>query len=165
MQVLGCSTVGRDERRTPGPRRPLLFVPAKYPWWRRLALLLALAVFVEGASAHGSRLHHRQVGTASWYGAQAAGRETASGTPFDPDRMTAADRFLPLGTCVRVTNLTNHRSVRLRVSDRGPYSRGRLIDVSEAAAIKLGMKHKGVTRVRVVVVSDCPSDAMATGDD
>lgn len=79
--------------------------------------------------------------------------------------MTAADRFLPLGTCVRVTNLANHRSVRVRISDRGPYSRGRLIDVSEAAAISLGMKHKGITRVRVVVVADCPGPSLAAGAD
>ena len=93
-----------------------------------------------------------QYGLASWYGARFRGRLTASGTPFDDNKLTAAHRTLPLGTKVKVTNLKNGRSVVLRVTDRGPYVRGRLIDVSHAAADCLGFMHRGLAHVRVAVV-------------
>jgi rare lipoprotein A len=88
-------------------------------------------------------------GKASWYGDFHHGRKTASGEPFDKEAMTAAHRSLPLDTRVRVTNLENGRSVELVVNDRGPYVDGRLIDVSEAAARRLGFRADGVAQVRV----------------
>jgi rare lipoprotein A len=103
------------------------------------------------ASAHSS-----QVGIASWYGERHAGNKTASGDAYDPDLPTAANNSLPLGTCARVTNLGNGRSVIVRIIDRGPFVRGRLIDVSSAAARSLGMKRKGIARVRVRAVPECP---------
>jgi rare lipoprotein A len=90
-----------------------------------------------------------QVGTASWYGEQFQGRETASGEPFDMRDFTAAHPTLPLGTFVRVTNLKNGKSVVVRINDRGPVVDGRIIDVSYNAARALGFKERGVQRVRL----------------
>jgi rare lipoprotein A len=94
-----------------------------------------------------------EVGVASWYGSKHQGRATASGESFDMHRLTAAHRELPLGTTVRVTNLINLKSVVVRVNDRGPGIDGRLIDVSWAAATKLGFVHAGLAPVEVEVVS------------
>jgi len=88
-------------------------------------------------------------GTASYYAAALHGRPTANGERYDRGDLTAAHRRLPFGTCVTVVNSENGRSVRVRVNDRGPYARGRLIDVSEAAARELGMMSRGVVRVRL----------------
>ena len=84
-----------------------------------------------------------RIGTASWYGTKEAGRRTASGAIFDPRQLTAAHRSLPLGTCVRVTDLANGRFVIVPIIDRGPYIRGRVIDLSEAAARMLGIIRAG----------------------
>ncbi|HEV8309803.1 MAG TPA: septal ring lytic transglycosylase RlpA family protein [Methylomirabilota bacterium] len=92
------------------------------------------------------------VGLASWYGPQHHGRPTASGESFDMQALTAAHRTLPLGTRLRVTNLENGRMVVVRVTDRGPYAPGRIIDLSLAAARTLGMLERGVARVRLEVM-------------
>ncbi|HWO20329.1 MAG TPA: septal ring lytic transglycosylase RlpA family protein [Kofleriaceae bacterium] len=87
-----------------------------------------------------------QQGLATWYG---VGRRTASGERFDKHAMTAAHRTLPFGTRVRVTNQRNGRSVIVRINDRGPFARGRIIDVTEGAAVQLDMKRDGVVPVKV----------------
>lgn len=92
------------------------------------------------------------VGTASWYGKFHHGKRTASGEMFDMNALTAAHRTLPLGTRVRVTNLSNGKSVELRVNDRGPVVKGRIIDVSRAAAAALDAVDDGVFPVQVVVL-------------
>ena len=89
------------------------------------------------------------LGRASYYGYAFAGRKTAMGTTFRPEELTAAHRSLPLGTKVRVTNLDNHRSVLVTITDRGPYVRGRSLDLSLGAARELEMLHRGVTRVLI----------------
>ena len=89
------------------------------------------------------------IGQASWYGSQFANRPTASGTLFDPEKLTAAHRKLPLGTKVVVTNLHNGRSVLVTINDRGPYWGNRDIDLSYRAARVLGMVRRGVARVRI----------------
>ena len=86
-------------------------------------------------------------GIASWYGQHWQGRETASGTRFNWRKLTAAHRTLPLNTPVRVTNQENGRSVVVVVNDRGPYVDGRVIDLSLAAAKRLGMLHDGLAQV------------------
>lgn len=91
-------------------------------------------------------------GHASWYGPGFAGRRTASGEVFDPDQLTAAHRTLPFGTRVRVTHLTNGRSVDVRITDRGPFIAGRVIDLSRGAAEAIGMLGSGVAEVRVEVL-------------
>lgn len=89
-------------------------------------------------------------GVASWYGAEFHGLPTASGEPFDMNALTAAHRTLPLGSRVRVVNLENGRSVVVRITDRGPYVRRRVIDLSYEAARELGMAPAGTARVEVV---------------
>ncbi|MBD0385018.1 MAG: septal ring lytic transglycosylase RlpA family protein [Nostoc sp. C3-bin3] len=91
-------------------------------------------------------------GIASFYGYDFAGNRTASGQRFNPEGMTAAHRSLPFGTKVRVTNTRNGRSVVLRINDRGPFIRGRIIDVSTGAARVLGMMGSGVAPVHVEVL-------------
>lgn len=91
-------------------------------------------------------------GTASYYASQFHGRRTASGERFDMRALTAAHRTLPFGTRVRVTNPANGRSVVVRINDRGPFHRGRLIDVSHAAAERLGLVARGHGRVELAVV-------------
>jgi rare lipoprotein A len=90
-----------------------------------------------------------QVGTASWYGQQFEGKQTASGEPFDMRDFTAAHPSLPLGTFVRVTNLRNGKAVVVRINDRGPFVDDRIIDVSYSAARALGFKERGLQTVRL----------------
>jgi rare lipoprotein A len=90
-----------------------------------------------------------QTGRASWYGRDFHGRKTANGERYDMHAMTAAHRTLPLGSYVRVTNPATDRSVVVRINDRGPYARGRIIDLSMAAANLLGMRHVGTARVQI----------------
>lgn len=91
-------------------------------------------------------------GTASYYGRQFDGRRTASGERFDMDAFTAAHRTLPFGTKVRVTNPDNGRSVVVRINDRGPFHGGRMIDLSQAAAQRLGLVARGSGRVELARV-------------
>lgn len=86
-------------------------------------------------------------GLASFYGKELNGRVTASGEAFDKDAFTAAHRTLPFGACVLVTVIKSGETVEVRVNDRGPFVAGRIIDVSEAAARKLGFIESGVARV------------------
>jgi rare lipoprotein A len=90
-----------------------------------------------------------QVGNASWYGPAQDGKETASGETFDPNELTAAHPTLPLGTKAVVTNLKTGKSVTVTINDRGPYVKGRKIDLSRVAAQQLGMGKKGVTKVKI----------------
>ncbi len=110
---------------------------------------------INGAWYHPAEdFEYEEVGMASWYGRQFHGKSTANGELYDMNDMTAAHRTLPLPSVVRVTNLDNGRTVKLRVNDRGPFARGRIIDVSRRAAQMLGFKEKGVTRVKVEIVAD-----------
>jgi len=96
-----------------------------------------------------------QDGYATWYGARFAGHKTASGALFDPRGLTAAHRTLPFGTWVEVTRVDTGESVRVRITDRGPYgapSQRRIIDLSRAAAARIDLVRAGVARVRVRVV-------------
>lgn len=95
-----------------------------------------------------------QRGVASWYGPKFHGKKTASGEIYDQHEMTAASRTLPLGTRVTVTNLTNGKKAEVTINDRGPYVDGRIIDLSKAAARKLGLVDPGTARVRIEVIGD-----------
>ena len=90
-----------------------------------------------------------QQGVASWYGKSHHGRRTANGESYDMSAMTAAHRTLPFGSVVRVTRLDDGRTVTVRINDRGPYARGRIIDLSAQAAQTIGMTEQGVARVKV----------------
>ena len=91
-------------------------------------------------------------GKASWYGGKFHGRLTASGEVFNSNALTAAHRTLPFGTRVRVTNINNGRSVIVRINDRGPFVKGRIIDVSAGAAQKLNMINSGTATVRLEIL-------------
>jgi rare lipoprotein A len=93
------------------------------------------------------------LGSASWYGPELQGSPTASGEPFDMHALTAAHRTLPLGSYARVKNLDNGRSVVVRINDRGPHARRRMIDLSYAAAKEIRMVGAGTARVEVESVS------------
>lgn len=90
-----------------------------------------------------------EFGIASWYGPGFHGRQTASGVLYDQNLMVAAHKTLPFGTVARVTNLENGRQVEVCIVDRGPYVKGRIIDLSASAAKALGMLHKGTARVKI----------------
>lgn len=90
-----------------------------------------------------------EVGTASWYGPGFAGRKTANGERFNPGAATCAHRIYRFGTVLRITNLRTGKSATCRVNDRGPYSGGRVLDVSKGVAGRLGMLKSGTARVRI----------------
>lgn len=125
-QVADAMLVAADEQQT---------VPAM-PW---LSTARRRAIF-------------RQIGTASWYGKAFEGKPMANTLPFKRRMMTAAHRTLPLGTKLRIVNLENGHVVEVTVTDRGPYVPGRVIDLSEMAATRLGMRENGIAQVSIEAV-------------
>ena len=93
-----------------------------------------------------------QTGTASFYGGKWHGRKTANGEIFDTYKLTAAHKTLPFGTKVKVTNLNNGKSVVVRINNRGPYVKGRVIDLSQAAFSKIENMSRGVTKVKLEII-------------
>ena len=121
--------------------------------WRTL-MIGSLLGLLSGCSGlpfgqSSDHLSYSAEGKASYYGARHQGKRTASGERFDQNQLTAAHRTLPFGSRVRVTNLNNDKSVLVRINDRGPYARSRLIDLSQKAAEQLDMLRAGVVPVRV----------------
>ena len=104
-----------------------------------------------------SRLIKSQEGIASWYGKDFHGKKTSSGNIYDMHKLTAAHKELPLGSQVRVTNLENRRQVEVLINDRGPFVRGRIIDLSYAAAKALDMVDQGTALVRIILISPLPA--------
>ncbi len=122
--------------------------------------VLVLTV-LSGSSAFGDRLAVRpeglkaattETGLASYYGTKYHGRPTASGEVFDMNELTAAHPRLAFGTRVKVTHLANHKSVTVRINDRGPFLKGRVIDLSQAAALELQMVQSGLAAVKLEIV-------------
>ncbi|MEM7098473.1 MAG: septal ring lytic transglycosylase RlpA family protein [Pseudomonadota bacterium] len=101
-----------------------------------------------------------QEGLASWYGTKFHGRRTSNGEVFDTYALSAAHKHLPIPIFVRVTNLDNGKKTIVRVNDRGPFHGDRIIDLSYAAAVKLGFHNKGTAKVRVEVVEPAPDEVM-----
>ncbi len=97
---------------------------------------------------------YRETGIASWYGPGFDGRLTANGETYDMDKMTAAHKTLPMGTVLLVRNLENGRSAVVRINDRGPFARNRIIDLSRAAATRLDMLQQGTARVEIVAMAE-----------
>ena len=136
---------------------------------RVLILFLSLSLFVAGWAAAPvvtkdgmpgpSRSPIAVDGIASYYGKEHHGKKTANGEVFDMNKLTAAHRSLPFGSIVKVTNLSNHRSIIVRINDRGPYITGRIIDLSQAAALQLDMIPVGIVRVKVEVLDATRSGA------
>jgi rare lipoprotein A len=143
---------------------------------RRRALEIAAAALLAGMASSCAKKKHpvlraaaplpaiasTEVGIASWYGHPYHGRAAASGEIYDMEKMTAAHRTLPFGTWVRVTNLTNRKTVEVRITDRGPFIDGRIIDLSHAAAGAIDMVGPGTAQVRVdVIAAQAPAGAVA----
>ena len=119
---------------------------------RYLFFAVALLLLAGCASQDDSTIDphgYDETGIASFYGSAHQGKRTASGERFDQHDLTAAHRRLPFGTRVKITNLSNDRSVVVRINDRGPHTRNRLVDVSRAAAEQLGMIGSGTAKVRI----------------
>ena len=136
----------------------LLSRARRTPRLRMLPLVLGLPLLFSvhcRSSADDRPKGHRIVeeGTASWYGPGFHGKKTASGERYDMEELTAAHRTLPFGTVVLVTNLENRKEVRLRVNDRGPFAKKRILDVSKAGARSLGMLGPGTATVRIEVLT------------
>ena len=134
----------------------------------RLLLVLVLGLLAACSSSrsvsHGRRTPHdtprgayTQTGLGSYYAAKFAGRPTASGSVYRPDQMTAAHNTLPFGTLIRVTNTRNGRSVEVTVTDRGPHTKGYIVDVSRRAAVQLDIIEAGVVPVQLVVLKTAAS--------
>ena len=133
---------------------------------QRFAALLALSLFALGAFVPGDAIARaareraararRESGWCSYSGREFFHRRTASGERLDPNQLTAAHRSLPFGTRVRVTNLENGRRVVVRINDRGPFKKGRVLDVTPAAARRLGFAQAGLAHVRLDVLGKLP---------
>lgn len=116
-------------------------------------LLVLLSITSQAQAKQHKQVKHKMNGVASWYSYQASNRshKTASGEVFNPRKHTAAHRTLPFGTKVKVTNLKNNKSVTVVINDRGPFIKGRIIDLSKSAAKVISMD--GIQKVSLRVVS------------
>ncbi|MBO0360332.1 septal ring lytic transglycosylase RlpA family protein [Hymenobacter sp. BT186] len=112
--------------------------------------LLGLASLLGACS--GGKSAFTQSGQGSYYADKFEGRKTASGTRYRANKLTAAHNTLPFGTVIRVTNQRTHRSVKVKVTDRGPHAKGRIVDLSRKAARRIGMVDTGVAPVQLKVV-------------
>jgi rare lipoprotein A len=123
-----------------------------------MCALMLLSSCARKTSAHvpppvkPARIGETETGIASWYGPPYHGRQSANGEIFDTEKLTAAHRSLPFDTWVEVTNLVNKKHVDVRITDRGPFVNGRIIDLSLAAAREIDMVGVGIVRVRIKVI-------------
>ncbi|MCE5364558.1 septal ring lytic transglycosylase RlpA family protein [Pseudomonas anguilliseptica] len=123
----------------------------------RLLLIAITSLLLSACASHQGQIDpqgYRAEGQASYYGARHHGNKTASGERFDQNALTAAHRSLPFGSRVQVTNLRNDKRVVVRINDRGPYAKKRIIDLSQKAAEQLDMLRDGVVPVRVEQLAD-----------
>jgi rare lipoprotein A (peptidoglycan hydrolase) len=135
--VQGCSTLSGDRQ----PRTPTSFDTQAGVDKDRPAAAVQ--------SAH--------VGEASWYGPGFDGKKTASGDIFDDSKLTAAHKTIPLGSKAKITNLTNGKTVEVKINDRGPFVEGRIVDLSHAAAKSLGLTERGIAKVQIDLLSEVMS--------
>ncbi|MGH8478530.1 MAG: septal ring lytic transglycosylase RlpA family protein [Gammaproteobacteria bacterium] len=137
---------------SPGPKRypRNTAAVAVLVWCAAVGGTLVIAYRQAVATARAPKPAFEQVGVASWYGPGFHGKETANGEVYNQNEITAAHRSLPLGTRAQVTNLENGKSVEVRINDRGPYVGKRVIDLSRAAAGRLGMVDEGTVSVKIV---------------
>lgn len=118
---------------------------------KSIVLVIILSLFFPLSSS--SLENYPQYGNASWYGGKFHGRKTANGERFNKYSFTGAHKKLPFGTIIRVTNLRNGKDVYIRINDRGPFVKGRIVDLSLAAAEAINFNGRGVVRVRVELIS------------
>ncbi len=123
-----------------------------------LGLFIALLSLIDGCSIlkkpsqQPGKFEYKKIGIASYYGKKFQARKTANGEIFNDNLMTAAHRTLPFGTNVVVTNLNNGKSVKVKINDRGPFIKKRIIDLTRAAFTKIENLDKGFTKVEILVV-------------
>ena len=127
-------------------------------WVRLLLVLLMGIMLIYDGYCLAWRLMFVQSGVASWYGSEQQGCLTADGETFNRHKFTAASPHLPFNTVVRVTNENNGRSIDVRINDRGPHRKGRVLDLSEAAAESLDMKDSGTAPVKIRVVKPASAE-------
>ena len=118
---------------------------------KSLLLILVFALLLPLSSSASE--HYPKYGKASWYGGKFHGKRTASGERFNKHEFTAAHRKLPFGTILKVTNLRNGKEVYVRINDRGPFIKGRILDLSLASAEALHFNRRGVIRVKIEIIS------------
>ncbi|MFD2514075.1 septal ring lytic transglycosylase RlpA family protein [Pontibacter locisalis] len=116
-----------------------------------IATVIGLASCASSAPSFGER-GYTEEGKASYYSPKLQGRAMANGQPYRKGKLTAAHKKLPFGTKVKVTNLQTNKSVKVKITDRGPFVKGRIVDLSEAAANRIGSKKAGVVPVKVKVI-------------
>ncbi len=114
--------------------------------------LLIIGLLASCARNAASWKGYTEQGNASYYADKFQGKKMANGQPYRKGKLTAAHKKIPLGTQVRVTNPKNHRSVKVKITDRGPHTRGRMLDLSRAAASRLGIVQAGVAPVKIKVL-------------
>ncbi len=131
---------------------PIMKNTSCYIGFNRSALILLAMTALSVAPALGEKLATPETGLASYYGTPYHGRPTASGEVFNMNEFTAAHPRLAFGTRVKVTHLATHKSVMVRINDRGPFVKGRVIDLSQAAASELGMVQSGLAAVKLEIV-------------
>lgn len=119
-----------------------------------ILILLAGCSSIDNGKTKGYAKSHQLVGQASWYGKKFHGKRTASGERYDNGAYTAAHRSLPFGTIVRVTNTANGKQVDVKINDRGPFVKGRVIDLSQKAFEQIGSIKKGVAPVKIEIIDD-----------
>ena len=167
--LVGCQTTApvSDSDGAPSNHVDLSDVPDAVPKVQPLSKLgnhSPYVVFGKRYRVLPTATGYQATGMASWYGSKFHGRATSSGQPYDMYRMTAAHRSLPIPSYVEVKNLDNGRRVVVEVNDRGPFRDGRIIDLSYAAAVRLGFVHDGVTRVKLEALDpSAPSRSTARG--
>lgn len=132
--------------RLPSVLKPLLFV-----------LLLATGVGCAPTNPGVGQKGYTEEGKASYYSNKLHGRKMANGDKYSRHKLTAAHRTLPFGTKVKVTNLETNKTVKVKITDRGPFVKGRVVDLSEAAAKRLDYISAGIVPVRVKVVKPAPA--------
>lgn len=118
-----------------------------------ILIVLHMLMITGCASVVEDKHSYREVGIASYYAESLHGRKTASGERYNMRALTAAHKKLPFGTVVVVTNLKNNKSIKVRINDRGPFVKGRVIDLSTAAAKKIGLLNDGIAKVKIVVIN------------
>lgn len=157
--LLGAGCLGEPKDAKPFARFPALFAQQPIPQHEPPSTRGNTSYEVWGQRYHPmkSAEGYQETGIASWYGTKFHGRQTSMGEPYDVYRLTAAHRTLPLPSYVKVTNLNNNKTVILRVNDRGPFHADRILDVSYAAAVQLGMDHLGTAPVYVEAINPTAS--------
>ncbi|NOX42435.1 MAG: septal ring lytic transglycosylase RlpA family protein [Gammaproteobacteria bacterium] len=164
LLVAACGGIAKQDGPPAGPHINIASIPDAIPYAvpkSKYGNPPSYSVFGKRYRVLDTSNGYRKKGLASWYGTKFHGKRTSSGEPYDMYAMTAAHKSLPLPTFVRVTNLKNSKSIVVKVNDRGPFHKDRIIDLSYAAAIKLNIAGNGTGLVEVVALDSTGQEASA----